>query len=174
MALEPNSPTTRWVQFKVLIAFSKLQEAKIVAAKVRELDPNYFYGHLGIIEILCLEGKYDEALVAAENAIVSTEEPIYYGVKGFILGRMNRNAEAVVVLNTLREMSSRKIVSESLLSMIHYSIGDYGKAIEMMKESVGNKTFNAFIWDPRIHYKNLHDNADFIKIFSDLRLPLKM
>ena len=174
VALEPNSPTTRWVQFKVLITFSKFQEAKIVAAKVRELDPNYFYGHLGIIEILCLEGKYNEALVAAENAIVSTEEPIYYGIKGFILGRMNRNAEAIVVLNTLREMSSRKIVSESLLSMIYYSIGDYGKAIEIMKESVGNKTFNTFIWDPRIHWKNLHDNADFIKIFSDLGLPLKI
>ena len=87
---------------------------------------------------------------------------------------MNRNEEAVLVINTLRDMSSRKNVPESLFGIIYYSIGDYGKAIETLKESVGNKTFSTFIWDPRIHWKNLHDNADFIKIFSDLGLPLKM
>ena len=71
-------------------------------------------------------------------------------------------------------MSSRKNVSGILFRMIHHSIGDYEEAIEKLKESVGNKSFNTLIWDPRIHWKNLHDNADFIKIFSDLGLPLKM
>ena len=71
-------------------------------------------------------------------------------------------------------MSSRTNVSESLLGMIYYSIGDYDEVIDMMKESVGNKTFNTFIWDPRIHWKNLHEDEDFRKIVSDLGLPLKM
>ena len=113
-----------------------------MAEKVWELDPQYVMAHFANIEILYLERKYDEALKATENAIVSTKEPLYYGIKGVILGQMNRNEEAFVVINTLREMSSRTNVPESLLSMIYYSIGDYGKAIEIMKESVGNKTLH--------------------------------
>ena len=174
VALEPNSPISRYFQFKVLIAFSKLQEAKIVADKVWELDPQWIRTHLANIEVLCLEGKYDDALRITEDAILSTKDPLYYGIKGFILGQMNRNEEAVVVINMLRDMSSRKNVPESLFGIIYYSIGDYGKAIEMLRESVGNKMFNTFIWDPRIHWKNLHENEDFRKIFSDLGLPLKM
>ena len=84
-----------------------------MAEKVRELDPQYVMAHLANIEILYLEGKHDEALKAAENAIVSTKDPLYYGIKGFMLGQMKRNEEAVVVIKNYdlchREQMSRKV-----------------------------------------------------------------
>jgi len=171
--LEPHSATTRMVQVRILTAFNKLDEAMDSAIKVQELDSQYIMGPYSKIEVLYLQGKYEEALSLSEEAIKKFNDPMYFGAKGFLLGQLNRKEEAISVIETLEKISSERNIRNQYIFMIYYSIGDYEKALNMLNTSIQKKQFNNFVFDPRLYWTKLHDNNKFKKIFLDLGLPLK-
>tara|TARA_B100000579_G_scaffold156782_1_gene127593 strand:+ start:296 stop:2320 length:2025 start_codon:yes stop_codon:yes gene_type:complete len=171
--LEPKSSITRFVQVRILTTFSKLNEAMDAAEKVKEFDPQYIMWPFGKIEILYLQGKYEEALSLTEEAIKKFNDPMYFGIKGFLLGNLNRKEEALSVIKTLDRMSSEKNVRNQYIYMIYYSIGDHEKALDSLNESVEKTQFNPFLFDPRLYWTQLIDNDKFKKIFHGLGLPLK-
>jgi len=171
--LEPHSAITRMVQVRILTAFNKLDEAMDSAIKVQELDSQYIMWPYAKIEVLYLQGKYEEALSLSEEAIKSFDDPMYFGAKGFLLGQLNRKEEAISVIDTLEKISSERSIRNQYIFMIYYSIGDYEKALNMLNTSIQKKQYNAFVFDPRIFWDKLHDNDKFKKIFLDLGLPLK-
>ncbi len=171
--LEPKSAITRFVQVRVLTTFGKLDEAMDAAEKVKELDPQYIMWPYGEIEILFLQGKLEEALSLSEEAIKKFNDPLYFGIKGFLLGKLNRKEEALSVIEKLNQMSSEKNVRNQYIYMIYYSIGDSEKALDSLNESIEKKEFNPFLFDPRRYWAELLDNDKFKKTFHDLGLPLK-
>jgi len=109
----------------------------------------------------------------SEEAINKFNDPLYFGIKGFILGELNRKKEAISVIGTLEKMSSERNIRYQFIFMIYYSIGDYEKALNSLKESIEKKQWNTFVFDPRLYWTKLHDNDKFKKIFLDLGVPLK-
>ena len=171
--IEPKSAITRFVQTRILTAFGKLDEAMDAAEKVKEFDPQYIMWPYSRIEVLYLQGKYEEALSLSEEAINKFNDPLYFGIKGFILGELNRKKEAISVIGTLEKMSSERNIRNQFIFMIYYSIGDYEKALNSLKESIEKKQWNTFVFDPRLYWTKLHNNDKFKKIFLDLGVPLK-
>ena len=171
--LEPKSAITRFVQVRILTTFKKLNEAIEAAEKVKELDLQYIMWPYCKIEILYLQGKYEEALSLSEEAIKNFNDPMYYGIKGFILGELNRKEEALSVIETLEKMSSERNIRNQYIYMIYYSIGDYDSALNSLNEDFEKNLFNTFIFDPRLYWVKLHDNEKFKKIFLNFGLPLK-
>lgn len=170
--LEPTSAITKFVQVRILTSFGKLSDAMTAAKKVVEIDNDYLMAPYGKIEILCLQKKYDEALIFVEEAIAATDDALYYGIKGYILGRLNRKNEAISLLKDLQEMASKRNVRPQYLFMIHYSVGDHEKALEGLRESVNSKTLNIFLFDPRTHWEDLKNSESFQEVFLDIGLPL--
>ena len=171
--LEPKSAITKFVQVRILTTFSKLDEAMEAAEKVKEFDPQYIMGPYGSIETLYLQGKQEEALSLSEEAIKKFNDPMYFGIKGFLLGKLNRKEEALSVIDKLNKISSETNVRNQYIYMIHYSIGDHEKALSALNESIEKKQFNPFLFDPRRYWTQLLDNDKFKKTFHDLGLPLK-
>ena len=171
--LEPKSAITRFVQVRILTTFRKLDEAIEAAEKVKELDLKYIMWPYCNIEILYLQGKYEEALSLSEEAIKNFNDPMYYGIKGFILGELNRKEEALSVIKALEKMSSERNIRNQYIYMINYSIGDYDSALNSLNEDFEKNLFNTFIFDPRLYWVKLHDNEKFKKIFLNFGLPLK-
>ncbi len=171
--IEPKSAITRFVQTRILTAFGKLDEAMDAAEKVKEFDPQYIMWPYSRIEVLYLQGKFEEALSLSEEAINKFNDPLYFGIKGFILGELDRKKEAISVIGTLEKMSSERNIRNQFIFMIYYSIGDYEKALNSLKESIEKKQWNTFVFDPRLYWTKLHDNDKFKKIFLDLGVPLK-
>ena len=171
--LEPKSAITRFVQVRILTTFRKLDEAIEAAEKVKELDLKYIMWPYCKIEILYLQGKYEEALSLSEEAIKNFNDPMYYGIKGFILGELNRKEEALSVIKALEKMSSERNIRNQYIYMINYSIGDYDSALNSLNEDFEKNLFNTFIFDPRLYWVKLHDNEKFKKIFLNFGLPLK-
>ena len=171
--LEPKSAITKFVQVRILTTFSKLDEAMEAAEKVKEFDPQYIMGPYGSIETLYLQGKHEEALSLSEEAIKKFNDPMYFGIKGFLLGKLNRKEEALSVIDKLNKISSETNVRNQYIYMIYYSIGDHEKALSALNESIEKKQFNPFLFDPRRYWTQLLDNDKFKKTFHDLGLPLK-
>ena len=171
--LEPKSAITKFVQVRILTTFSKLDEAMEAAEKVKEFDPQYIMGPYGSIETLYLQGKHEEALSLSEEAIKKFNDPMYFGIKGFLLGKLNRKEEALSVIDKLNKISSETNVRNQYIYMIYYSIGDHEKALRALNESIEKKQFNPFLFDPRRYWTQLLDNDKFKKTFHDLGLPLK-
>ena len=171
--IEPNSAITRFVQTRILTAFGKLDEAMDAAEEVKVLDPQYIMWPYGKIEVLYLQSKYEDALSLSEEAIKNFNDPMYYAIKGFILGELNRKEEAVKMIKTLEKISSERNIRNQYIFMIYYSVGDYEKALNALEESIEKKQWNSFIFDPRLYWTKLHSNERFKKIFFDYGLPLK-
>ena len=111
----------------MLTSFGKLAEARIVAKKVIEIDEEYLMALYGDIEIHCLAQRYEEALVLAEEAIKATDDPLYLGVKGYILGRLKRIDEAKSVRIMLEKIALKRNVRPQYMFMIDYAIGEHEK-----------------------------------------------
>jgi len=174
LTLTPTSPITKSVHVRILTAFGKLDEAFKAAEKVTELDPTYFLGPYAKIEALTLQGKYDEALQIADAAAKGFgNHPTYLTAKSMLLGLAGRHDEAHAIIQTLEQISSERPSSKHYFSMIYYAIGEHDKALTLLEESIVEKQFSIFLFSPRLYFTELRDNERFIKIYSNLNVPIQ-
>ena len=174
LTLTPTSPITKSVHVRILTAFGKLDEAFNAAEKVTKLDPTYFLGPYAKIEALTLQGKYDEALQIADGAAKGFgNHPTYLTAKGMLLGLEGRHDEAHAIIQTLEQISSERPSSKHYFSMIYYAIGEHDKALKLLEESIVEKQFSIFLFSPRLYFTELRDNERFIKIYSNLNVPIQ-
>ena len=174
LTLTPTSPITKSVHVRILTAFGKLDEAFNAAEKVTELDPTYFLGPYAKIEALTLQGKYDEALQIADGAAKGFgNHPTYLTAKGMLLGLAGRHDEARAIIQTLEQISSERPSSKHYFSMIYFAIGEHDKALTLLEESIVEKQFSIFLFSPRLYFTKLKDNERFIKIYSNLNVPIQ-
>ena len=174
LTLTPTSPITKSVHVRILTAFGKLDEAFNAAEKVTKLDPTYFLGPYAKIEALTLQGKYDEALQIADGAAKGFgNHPTYLTAKGMLLGLAGRHDEARAIIQTLEQISSERPSSKHYFSMIYFAIGEHDKALTLLEESIVEKQFSIFLFSPRLYFTELRDNERFIKIYSNLNVPIQ-
>ena len=127
------------------------------------------------IEVLTLQGKYDEALKVAEAAAKGFgNHPTYVTAKGMLLGLANKPEEARAIIRSLEQIGNERPSSKHYLSTIYYALGDHDKALTLLEESIAEKQFSIFLFSPRLYFTKLTENERFKKIYNNLNVPIKL
>ena len=136
-------------QFKEIVAF----------------DPNNPFGHLGLMEVFGIKGRYDEALAEGQKLLESGMRAVaVVGSLGAWYGFAGKKDKALELLSELKARSNQGYVSSFWIAAIYMGLGEMDKAFERLEKAYGERDgnliyitapapFDAFSPDPR--YKPL-------------------
>jgi TolB-like protein/Tfp pilus assembly protein PilF/tRNA A-37 threonylcarbamoyl transferase component Bud32 len=107
------------------------------------------------------KGMFKEAIAEQEKAVaLFPETPLYLGMLGNIYGSAGKKAEALKVLDQLKEQSKRKYVAPYDIALVYIGLGDKDQAIAWLE-----KAFRAHSND----MSNLKQDPTFDPLRSDPR-----
>jgi len=136
-------------QFKVIVAF----------------DPNNPFGHLGLMEVFGIRGRYDEALAEGQKLLESGMRAVaVVGSLGAWYGFAGKKDKALELLSELKARSNQGYVSSFWIAAIYMGLGEMDKAFERLEKAYAERDgnlifitapapFDALSPDPR--YKQL-------------------
>ena len=107
-------------QFKEIVAF----------------DPNNPLGHLGLMEVFGIKGRYDEALAEGEKLLESGMRAVaVVGSLGAWYGFAGKKDKALELLSELKARSNQGYVSSFWIAAIYMGLGEVDKAFEWFEKA---------------------------------------
>ncbi len=104
--------------------------------KTLELDPTFILAHVFLGQANEQLGAFSDAIAAFERAVeLSRRHPTYLAELGHGFAAAGRTADAVNILNELKEMSSRRYVAARCLAEIHIGLGDVDEAFAWLEQA---------------------------------------
>ena len=178
VAIDPLSPLINMNAGWTYFTAGLMEEAREQAAKMIEIEPE-FYGAYWINGAICLtEGKYEEAIEELKKGGELGGHQTLLADLGSAYGLAGRKEEAERVLNELLELRERDYVSAICLSRVYSRLGEDDKAVEWLEkafeESNGEMLFyqgeieGAAASDPLL---NLARDPRVNAIFEKMDLP---
>ena len=130
--------------------------------RTMELEPNYMPIHFVLGCVYIQQKRWEEAIKEFQFIYKLDEEAyLAIGFMGYAHALAGQRAEAVTLLNVLRELSQRKYVSPYAMLVIHLALGPEERVFELLEELY--KEHNDWlVWlkvSPEL--KPLHDNPRF-------------
>ena len=137
------------------------------------LEPNFLLAHAGLGFAYAQKSMYDAALAEFHKAIdISGRAPVLLGSLGFAEGLSGHRAEALKLLQELKETSNRAYVMPVYEAAVHLGLDDRDQAITAIEQAYLQKSdFITFLGvepavdklrsDPR--FKNLLSRANIQK-----------
>jgi len=136
-------------QFKEIVAF----------------DPNNPFGHLGLMEVFGIKGRYDEALAEGQKLLESGMRAVaVVGSLGAWYGFAGKKDKALELLSELKARSNQGYVSSFWIAAIYMGLGEMDKAFERLEKAYGERDGNLIYitapapfdaWSPDPRYKPL-------------------
>ncbi len=141
------------------------------ARKVITICPDFIPVRQMLIEALAAKGAYQEALAATDEACALFPGPPdnFLRFRGFLLGRLGREAEARLLLEQARANPSKNTPIEPLVFMVHLGLRDYESAMTALEQIGKTGMLESGELESSPFLKELHPNPRFQKLLETLR-----
>jgi serine/threonine protein kinase/tetratricopeptide (TPR) repeat protein len=168
--LEPLSPNVHTNVAWTYYVQGRLAEAERELRRGLELDPDALYPLWACGMMLRMLGRHEESVGMLEKAVALTDrgQTWYLGHLGWSYGAAGRRADALRVLDELRERSTREYVAPFHLAFIHIGLADLDAAIAALDLAVDQR--NALAWWPRVGgaFDSLRSHPRFEKVLAKI------
>lgn len=152
LELDPLSLPTQTNLAHHLYYARRYDEAIEAYRKVIEMDKNFFVAHM-IGLPLEQKGMFEEAIAEFQLALkLSAGDPDVLGALGHTYAVSGQVAEALSVLNRLKELSQRQHVGAYSIAMIHAGLREADRAFEYFEKACEQKDSDLVVFkiDPRL------------------------
>ena len=148
--LEPMSPNVHTNVAWTYYGQGRYAEAERELRRGLELDPDALYPLWACGLMLRILGRHEESVGMLEKAVALTDrgQTWYLGHLGWSYGAAGRQADALRILDELRERSTREYVAPFHLSFVHIGLNDLDAALAALDLAVDQR--NALAWWPRV------------------------
>ncbi len=144
-----------------------------IARKTLELEPDFALAFCGFAEVMCYEGRYEEAVAAAEQANRSLPPGGFWGtgLLGYCYARWDKTEEAHEVLANLETLRERSYAQATALAAVYVGLGERDLALEWLErayeEHCGQLSWIRFdlTWD------SLRDDPRFQNLLHRMNFP---
>jgi len=137
LELDPLDPFYNTLVGYLLHCMRKFEPAVRQQQHAIDLDPTFFLAHWLLAATYVNNGRFDEAVAAAERANeLSGGNPLTLGSLGSIYGRAGRPAEARRVLDELTARRRSTYVPACALAWAHFGVGALDRGLEWMARGV--------------------------------------
>ena len=118
------------------------------------IDPNFWIGYLHLGQAFEQSGEIDKALAALDQAgrMSGNCKPI--SLRGYILARQNRAADALNVLRTLEAIARERYVPPYAIALVHAGLGDRDATFDWLERAFQARDVHLLFlpadpkWDP--------------------------
>ena len=120
--------------------FRQYGEAVRQCRKAIDLEPNFFLAHTIMGWALAGDGRWAEAIAAAETGRHLSDSPFALAGLGFIYAKAGYGAKASDILLELTELSKRRYVCGYHVAIIHAALGEKDRALEWLARAHGERS----------------------------------
>jgi tetratricopeptide (TPR) repeat protein len=128
----PLFAMTHALSAQVAFAAREYPVAVEYARRATVVEPRFWIGYLQLGQALEQAGEPAEALEALERASRLTGNSKMLSVRGFILARLGRHAEARAILDTMKVISSERYFPPYAIALVHAGLGERDAAFEWL------------------------------------------
>ena len=139
----------------VMLAARRFDKAKEQSRRTLELDPTYAPAFWDLTEALAATGQPQEAVAIAHEASQFAKGDVSaLGNLGQAYARAGQRAEAIKVLDQLKERRAEGYVPAMLLGLVELSLGEHDQALRWLEQAYEDRDgllpcINCWVWfDP--------------------------
>ena len=114
--------------------------------KTVELDPGFYYVRLNLGEALAAKGALDEAIAEYQKAHALNDDPFALGLLGHAYASSGNKAEALKILDQLKELSKQHYVSAYSFAVLYVGLGDKEEALRWLEQAYQDRAGNDIGW----------------------------
>ena len=114
--------------------------------KTVELDPGFYYVRLNLGEALAAKGAFDEAIAEYQKAHELNDDPFALGLLGHAYASSGNKAEALKILDQLKELSKQHYVSAYSFAVLYVGLGDKEEALRWLEQGYQDRAGNDIGW----------------------------
>jgi eukaryotic-like serine/threonine-protein kinase len=140
--------------------------------KTLELDPTFILAHVFLGQAYEQLEVFSDAIAAFERAVeLSRRHPTYLADLGHGFAAAGRTADAVNVINELKEMSSRRYVAARGIAEIHIGLGDLDEAFAWLERGFTQRNGWLIHIRENPRYDRLRTDARYADLVRRMNFP---
>ncbi len=160
---DPLAVNNHYGKASVLIMQRRYAAAAASIRRGLEIEPHYLVGMILFAYALASDGRFDEAIPAAERLVqIYGRWPVTLAAVGEVYAMAGRGEQAHQILGELEGFAQRTYVAANTLATLHAHLGNADAAIEWAGKAIEQR-------DPLILFLRYHPAFDGIR--SDPRYP---
>jgi TolB-like protein/cytochrome c-type biogenesis protein CcmH/NrfG len=156
----------------IYLAARRVDDAIAQSRGTLELDPNYWGGYQELGLALERKKQFPEAIAALEKARVLDNNPSVSGYLGFAYAEAGKKAEALRILDELRELSKKRYVPAYSIAIISAGLNDKDQAFEWLNKAYADRSFYIVLLNFEPTLDNLRPDARFKELLKRANLPV--
>jgi serine/threonine protein kinase/tetratricopeptide (TPR) repeat protein len=134
LQLDPVSSWNSAIAGFFLCELNQREAGRRQLRKAIELEPSFFLPWSLSSVIDCYEGKFQDALAAAENGVrLSAGLPMARAYAGYALAMAGRQPETLAILDQLEDLSRQRYVPAIARAWCYVGLGDYERTLEWLE-----------------------------------------
>ena len=113
----------------------RYDEAAAQLHKTLEMDPGYYYAHVDLGQVFAAHRNLDGAIGEYEKARALNDDPFVLGLLANAYGSAGKQAEALKILEELKEQSKQRYVQAFAFALVYLGLGDKEEALRWIERS---------------------------------------
>ena len=113
----------------------RYDEAVAQLRKTLEMDPGYYYAHVDLGQVFAAQRNLDGAIGEYEKARALNDDPFVLGLLANAYGSAGKQAEALKILEELKEQSKQRYVQAFAFALVYLGLGDKEEALRWIERS---------------------------------------
>jgi serine/threonine-protein kinase len=170
--LDPLALLTRTHEALFLYYDGRYEEAREKLIKTLDIDPNFWIALLTLAKIYIRQGQYGDALAELNRARVSSGGNTQtISLIGYASALSGDRAQALTMLDELKDLSRQRYVPPYCIAMIHHGLGEDELTLDWLERAhnVRDVLLSAFITvDPS--WDRLRTTPRFVRILKGMNL----
>jgi TolB-like protein/Flp pilus assembly protein TadD len=112
----------------------RYDEAIAQLRKTLEMDSGYYYAHVNLGQVFAAKRSFDEAIAEYQKARALNDDPFVLGLLGNAYASSGNKAEALKILDQLKEVSKQRYVSLYSFAILYLALGDKQEALRWLEQ----------------------------------------
>ncbi len=109
--------------------------------KTLEMEPNFYLARLWLGKAYEQKGELSEAIAELQKAKLLADTPETMAALGHVYAMSSRRAEAIKLLDELKELSKRRYVSPYFIATVHAGLGEKTEALAQLESAYQERSF---------------------------------
>ena len=155
----------------ILLLAGRYDQSIEQTRKALELDPNFWWAYQNLGLAYERKKQYPEAIAALEKARQGDVNPSSLGYLGYVYAAAGKKAEALRVLDELKESSKRQYVPSYSIAIIYAGLNDKNKAFEWLNKAYDERSHFIALLKVETVLDNLRPDPRFADLMRRVGLP---
>jgi TolB-like protein/Tfp pilus assembly protein PilF len=124
----------------------RYDEAIAQLRKTLEMDPGYYFAYVNLAQVLEKKGARDAAIEEYQKARALNDDPAVLGFLGHAYASSGNKAEALKILEQLKELSKQRYVSAYSFALVYLGLSDKEEALRWLDQSYQDRAGSDIGW----------------------------